>query len=30
VLVDQLEDYARRKNRSIEEIRRLLPSNLQN
>jgi 5-methyltetrahydrofolate--homocysteine methyltransferase len=28
ILPDQLEDYARRKDCSIEEVRRLLPANL--
>jgi 5-methyltetrahydrofolate--homocysteine methyltransferase len=28
VLPDQLEDYARRKDCSVDEVRRLLPSNL--
>jgi 5-methyltetrahydrofolate--homocysteine methyltransferase len=28
VLPDQLEDYARRKECSVKEVRRLLPSNL--
>jgi len=29
ILTDQLEDYARRKDCSIEELERLLPANLQ-
>ena len=28
VMPDQLEDYARRKDCSVDEVRRLLPSNL--